>query len=875
MDQAAGTRPKYQPVEVRDLQELDAALAAAREKDTTFDLDRWALRHNLNPATVRRYVRDGALNESARNRLDQAAGTRPKYQPVEVRDLQELDAALAAAREKDTTLDLDRWALGRNLSASTVRHYVRGGALSESARNKLVQAARTRPKYRPVEVRDLQELGAALAAAREKDTTFDLDRWALRRNLSASTVRNYVRDGALNEFAQKRLDQAARTQRSLPGELERDVRAQPVGIEAERGESLNAAREGDIETVAARTESVAVDIESDRIWDTDAADLAPSLITALPLWPQGRALVVHHESPNGTFGVSAIFVGGRQIDQVPAGFTPVSIVLRNQHYDVLRAGQRIVVSGDGNCFYGAVLAALEPAEPREVTQQPDSAARSASIGALRARLAAYVRDNRERVAALMDEMYLAAAPQPERAPMPVGAPPLLEQHAIQRRAAPSASRASPALDETAEGVGTVPRDVAELARGRITEAARRRVWPLSRLVQTLRAIADDPGVESLKRLHTEKKDAWGRFALGGQLLDLASSGPLQALGVELNVVYLRLLRELVDRAKWGTAAHAADLAARLLRSPSHGLFAFSKVPGYYQDVLAWGARHPALFTALGSLLDSVDRQASRGSAPKLTAKVREQLAQAMRSRPVIGAPTQDLAIQAQLDSIEARALAQAVHQVTEASKRQAHAQRQRQYQARLNQVLEQHGLVVPDYMRNSLDGAHVTLCEPVLADFERRRAQLRVDSDRTRARALVSLRAQGEKHRSSIATLEQEVKRLRAQGASSAKRGAKQALKDEQKALESVQRGLARFEWEHEKAGKRAGHELEQRVREQLASQLLAAGVYVENPEEERAALTRCLESEQARRIVSRAVKDARSWTGQVDQSKAIEQATE
>ncbi|WP_143274049.1 hypothetical protein [Burkholderia cenocepacia] len=123
-------------------------------------------------------------------------------------------------------------------------------------------------------------------------------------------------------------------------------------------------------------------------------------------------------------------------------------------------------------------------------------------------------------------------------------------------------------------------------------------------------------MESLKRLHTEKKDAWGRFALGGQLLDLASSGPLQALGVELNVVYLRLLRELVDRAKWGTAAHAADLAARLLRSPSHGLFAFSKVPGYYQDVLAWGARHPALFTALGSLLDSVDRQASRGSAPQ-------------------------------------------------------------------------------------------------------------------------------------------------------------------------------------------------------------------------------------------------------------------
>ncbi|ONT85545.1 hypothetical protein A8E53_24660, partial [Burkholderia cenocepacia] len=61
------------------MQELDAALAAAREKDTTLDLGRWALRRNLSASTVRNYVRDGALNESAQSRLDQAAGTRPKY----------------------------------------------------------------------------------------------------------------------------------------------------------------------------------------------------------------------------------------------------------------------------------------------------------------------------------------------------------------------------------------------------------------------------------------------------------------------------------------------------------------------------------------------------------------------------------------------------------------------------------------------------------------------------------------------------------------------------------------------------------------------------------------------------------------------------
>ncbi|ONO01740.1 hypothetical protein A8D67_27530, partial [Burkholderia cenocepacia] len=213
LDQAAGTRPKYRPVEVRDLQELGAALAAAREKDTTLDLDRWALGRNLNPGTMRHYVRGGALNESARNRLDQAAGTRPKYQPVavKVRDLQALDAALAAAREKDTTFDLGQWAHRHNLKASTVRHYVRGGALNESARNRLAQAAGPRPKYQPVavKVRDLQALDAALAAAREKDTTFDLGQWAHRHNLKASTVRHYVRGGALNESARNRLAQAA------------------------------------------------------------------------------------------------------------------------------------------------------------------------------------------------------------------------------------------------------------------------------------------------------------------------------------------------------------------------------------------------------------------------------------------------------------------------------------------------------------------------------------------------------------------------------------------------------------------------------------------------------------------------------------------
>ncbi|OJA84446.1 hypothetical protein BGV49_22035 [Burkholderia ubonensis] len=400
--------------------------------------------------------------------------------------------------------------------------------------------------------------------------------------------------------------------------------------------------------------------------------------------------------------------------------------------------------------------------------------------------------------------------------------------------------------------------------------------PLNQIARKLQRIAADAETRSpLEQLEAmSQKNRYGQFDLNQQVLgrmNYASSDWERQLGVELNISYLRLLQALVQDA----GPLVAEKAARLLRSPDNGKLTFAKLAGYYRSVLEHGLHHPELIDALKVLLDRIGQQARPSTIAKLTAKVQKQLEQVLQSG---AAPTRQAAgfaeIQQRLESIRSRCMELAGRQAADEARQQAHDQQQNQRATELQQILTQHGLVVPSYMRDSLDDSHVALARTIQADFERLNGLLRESSRSSLEASLNYLRSLENGYSDSISAKQAELEQPHTQTDRSGKSALNQALNAAKKALSAVQSEAVRL-------SKRSGRELDAGIceldrdaRNRLLGQFLDAGIYLENPAEEKAALQRCLQSDAAQRIVSKAVDDSKDFLGQVIKDKAIELAS-
>ncbi|WP_150624709.1 hypothetical protein [Pandoraea horticolens] len=176
-----------------DLRALNAATAFGDK----FNVAKWARARSLNSSTVRELVRDGVLTPEAQNRLNRAEGKAPSLRQVEIDDLRALSDALA----RDPKLNVTEWARARSLNFSTVKKLVQGGALTPEAQNRLNRGDGKAPSLRQVEIDDLRALSDALA----RDPKLNVTEWARARSLNFSTVREFVRDGALTSVAWERL----------------------------------------------------------------------------------------------------------------------------------------------------------------------------------------------------------------------------------------------------------------------------------------------------------------------------------------------------------------------------------------------------------------------------------------------------------------------------------------------------------------------------------------------------------------------------------------------------------------------------------------------------------------------------------------------
>ncbi|KWK76866.1 hypothetical protein [Burkholderia ubonensis] len=439
------------------------------------------------------------------------------------------------------------------------------------------------------------------------------------------------------------------------------------------------------------------------------------------------------------------------------------------------------------------------------------------------------------------------------------------------------------LQQSKESAATTPAHASDEPPGPTPDSAavearaRQLTQPLNQVACALHRIAADADARTpLQQLETmSQKNRHGQFELNQRVLSrmyYASSAWEQKLGVELNVGYLRLLQALIQDA----GPLAADQAARLLRSPDHGKLSLGKLPGYYQAVLEHGRLHPELIDALKSLLDSIDRQASPTTVAGLTAKVQKQLERALQLGPAVARPPASLTdVHQQLDGICSRGLEAARRQATEEIRQHAHEQEQKRLLTALQERLTPHGLTVPSYMHGALSTRHLELVDAIRADLERQSEQVRDARDARINPSLEHVRSLAHGYRDSISVKQAELERLRRQ----ADQGGKSALKQE---LSVAQQALKAVETEAARLAERGDRDLTDGIsavrcaaRERLAAQMLAAGVYLENAQEEKAALQRCLQSDAAQRIVAKAVDEAKEFGGQVNKNKAIKLASQ
>ncbi len=381
-------------------------------------------------------------------------------------------------------------------------------------------------------------------------------------------------------------------------------------------------------------------------------------------------------------------------------------------------------------------------------------------------------------------------------------------------------------------------------------------------------------LQILRRL--SQKNEYGEYRLCTQLDSQLRNQTLEsdkATGVALNDMYLQSLQRLVGNSE-NTAA--AELAARLLRSPDNGHFKLNKIPGYYQTVLMQGQEHPLLLASLQSLLDVVKQTAQPGATDKLTTKISSQLETTLHNLGMpAGPPTQPASAAAmlkKLDEIAVRTCRLAMQKALTEQQQLSSDSRQKQWETQINQGLESFRLSVPPFMVESIRSGHIEALEITLKVFEQRKQALGEQERAEREPRLESLRESAQGYRSAVSTMQSRLEHIKEQPASSLskleKAELKQAMKNANKALEAVEHQAFQLADTCHRQMEQRVQALTHEMRSKLVEDLLANGLYVEQPDAERAALTYCLNSPQAKRLIKEAVRESVDLTGQLNKEK-------
>lgn len=114
-----------------------------------------------------------------------------------------------------------------------------------------------------------------------------------------------------------------------------------------------------------RIENLIQNLQTSNGWNSEAGDIAPSLIVRLPGWPKARALSIMNERGIETIRITP--PNGRE------EFPPIKLLLHNKHYSSITNHGLIPIKKDGDCFYNAVLACLNEKEKIDLLSNPYSA----------------------------------------------------------------------------------------------------------------------------------------------------------------------------------------------------------------------------------------------------------------------------------------------------------------------------------------------------------------------------------------------------------------------------------------------------------------------------------------------------------------------
>ncbi|WP_147284633.1 hypothetical protein [Pandoraea pulmonicola] len=193
LELADGKASRLRKMEVDDLRALRDALTL----NPALNVTEWALANHFHTRTTRNLVCKGALKPEVQRRLDRADGKARRCGPLSVDDLRELRDALAL----DSGLNVAEWARGKHLHPRSIEGYVSKGVLTLEARDRLDVADGKTPRFRKVGIEDLRALDAALGL----DRRLNVSAWARTHSLHASTVRAFVRNGALTPAAREML----------------------------------------------------------------------------------------------------------------------------------------------------------------------------------------------------------------------------------------------------------------------------------------------------------------------------------------------------------------------------------------------------------------------------------------------------------------------------------------------------------------------------------------------------------------------------------------------------------------------------------------------------------------------------------------------
>jgi hypothetical protein len=251
-----------------------------------------------------------------------------------------------------------------------------------------------------------------------------------------------VQELALNGVGQAIHDAAGKTQGTTKVEQFRHILADhlptvPLLIEATRKLVLRetvttdpVAGPAPLDAVSQRGLDTLVGWIENSNWASEAGDIAPQLITRLPGWPAHLTLEIHQPD------AAPIVYGKTQ-----RGQAPVTLWRENDHYSALVDGLPVQVPADGNCFYRAVVEAINPEDARALTLATD---RNQQAERLRMALADFVRGHPEFVSQWVDLRDIAVSPSDPQVSSPV---PSSHLEALIPARSSSAEKSKALLDE--------------------------------------------------------------------------------------------------------------------------------------------------------------------------------------------------------------------------------------------------------------------------------------------------------------------------------------------------------------------------------------------------------------------------------------------